>query len=254
MKLFNKHEQNSELYELPYVFTYDHLVNQVSNSNLVPSCKINGILYEAISANSYIKLRTQKGLEYWIEQAKHNRLEPDWKLHFAVAEEDIANAWNIIAYIFLKMRCDYIMKVKTHPPQEWPLHMHGREITVYVPMPSKRLGLSKKNVPSVKFWVGFVENVELQLCAANIQARAIASGDLQLGRYTSIRNEAFILKTTEMIIREDQWEGYDRRLEEINPNAKQYIYPPNEVGYNAANHEEPGFITLIHAKQRTNVL
>jgi hypothetical protein len=204
MKLFNKHEQSSELYGLPYVFTYDHLISQVSNSNLVPSCKINSILYEAISANSYIKLRTQKGLEYWVAQAEHNRLEPDWKLHFAIAEEDIANAWNIIAYIFLKMRGDYIMKVKTHPPEEWPPHMHGREITVYIPTPSNRLGLNKKNVPNMKFWLAFIENVEQQLSTANIRAHAIANGDLQLRQYTSIRNEAFILKTAEMIIRDDQ--------------------------------------------------
>jgi hypothetical protein len=159
-----------------------------------------------------------------------------------------------LSKVKIPMRCDYIMKVKTHPPEEWPLHMHGREITVYIPMPSNRLGLRKKNVPSVKFWVDFVEHAELQLSAAKIQSRGIAIGDLQLGRYASICNEAFILKTAEMIIREDQWEGYDRRLEEINPNAKQHIYPPNEAGYNAGNHEEPGFITLINAQQHTNVL
>lgn len=249
MKLFKPREQLSELNELPCVFTYEHLINHVSNSSLVPSCKINGILYEAISANSYIKLRTQKGLEYWISQAEHNRREPDWKIHFAIAEHDIAKAWNSLAHLFLKMRCDYIMKVKTHPPQEWPIHMHGREITIYVPMPSAQLGLKRNNVQRSKFWVTFIEIAEQQLSATNVEARATAVGDLQLGRYCSIRNEAFILKTAEMIIPDEQWEGYDRRLEEIKPNVAQYIYPPNESGYNAAKHPEPRLIQLISSAQ-----
>lgn len=250
MRLFNRKElTRPELYGLPVVFTFEHLVNHVTNTGLVPSCNINGVLYEALSANSYIKLRTKKGLEYWVSQAEQGRRQPDWKLHFAIAEEDIGKAWNILARIFLEMRCDYIMKVKTHPAEEWPAHMRGREITVYVPMPSKLLRLTKKNVPNSRFWIKFIDTAEEELSAANILPRPTADGDLQIGRFTSIRNEAFILKTLDMNIPDEQWEGYDRRLEENNPRTKQYIYPPNESGYNAAKHAAPDFINLINAQR-----
>lgn len=249
MKFFRKKEQRPQISELPEIFTYSYAMINL-HKGAVPSCNINGLNYELIAANSFIKLRTEKGLKYWMSQAEQGRREPDWKIHFAIEDEDIAPAWNIIARIFLDIGNEYIMKAKTHPPHEWPKHMHGREITVYVPVPCPPLGLTKQNVTSNKFWRIFIQRCENDLNKAQIGRRPIAEGDLPLGRYSSLRNEAFIAKTPDINLEEDCWEGYDKQLAISSPKVIQYIYPPNSLGYNAAQHDIPKFVQGLQLAQK----
>lgn len=50
----------------------------------------------------------------------------------------------------------------------------------------------------------------------NIESNGLAAGDLKIGKYISLRNEAF-----------------------IKGKSSEHIYPPNQHGWNAAEHEIP---------------
>ena len=54
------------------------------------------------------------------------------------------------------------------------------------------------------------------LSSYGIKSNGLAEGDLKIGKYVSLRNEAFVMSE--------------------NGN---YIYPPNDVGWNSLSHELP---------------
>jgi hypothetical protein len=228
--------------KLPLEFHYESLIQSAGKETTLPIYKSlsSNTTYEAIAANNFVKLRTERGLQYWCDQAFHNRLLPDWKLHFAIKEEDIGKAWNILAELHIQIGCQYPIKAKMHSAQEWPDHMHGREITIYIPRACSKYNLKKHQIHSSRFWRAYIQEAVKRLEAQSIQPRAIAKGDKPLNKYCSIRNESYIPKLPSMQLPKD-WDGYDATLEKSQPSHPQYIYPPNESGFNAAQHPVPKF-------------
>jgi hypothetical protein len=62
---------------------------------------------------------------------------PDWKIHFSVTKGDVAKAFDLLAELFHVKKCKFGLKATVpniYPPYEWewPPHMRGREITLYI--------------------------------------------------------------------------------------------------------------------------
>ncbi len=233
---------------IPAIFSFEFLYENVHNSTCVPSCIVNGIAYEAVANNSFIKLRTFRGTEYLVARLQKGDHAPDWKLHFAIQDEDIPRAWNLLASLFLELQIESVMKVKMHSKEEWPEHMNGREITIYIPMEER----GETNIND-RLWIKFIKTAALQLAKINIKAKKIAEGDFALGAYCSIRNEAFIPVKTGACIPKD-WQGYDFDLHQRHPDTIQYIYPPNAYGCNAAKHPTPKFFQKFERARSNKAL
>lgn len=123
----------------------------------------------------------------------------------------------------------------------WTEMQRGREITVYIPVYDDIFGsgydfiefdesdnqeddcnkildtkeriipLSRNIEHSFSFWTHFVSEAERILSENNIRSAGCANGDLPLGKYVSLRNEAFFIDKV----------------------------PPNEKGWNCAGHALP---------------
>ncbi|CAL1161447.1 unnamed protein product [Cladocopium goreaui] len=183
--------------------------------------------YEILHTGGFVRLCTERGRVYWLAQNENDHRLPDWKIHFSVHLADIPRAWNILTDLFLKEACDFGMKaVAGEAFDSWPPEQRGREITVYIfqnhtayngggpmmgycPGNEHNFWLGPEFERQADFWAKFVEEAERLLSAANIQSRGVATGDLKLGRYASLRNEAFIFE----------------------PATGLYIYPPNKCGW-----------------------
>lgn len=72
---------------------------------------------------------------------------------------------------------------------------------------------------SEDYWLALCKKIEEILDSYDIESNGLADGDFKLGKYISLRNEAYI--------KNEKGEG---------------IYPPNESGWNPLRHELP--ITL----------
>ena len=95
--------------------------------------------------------------------------------------------------------------------------------------------LTKNYEQSSEFWIDFIREAEIRLSKNKVKSNGTADGDLQLGKYCSLRNESFcILKSEWKSLISTPWSGYDSRATGI-----QYIYPPNIAGWNAAGQECP---------------
>jgi hypothetical protein len=89
-----------------------------------------------------------------------------------------------------------------------------------------RVWLGPEFERDASFWDSFVSDAEHLLEDAGIESHGgTANGDLPLGCYASLRNEAFVLGTEKM---PDGTKGQPA-----------FIYPPNETGWNAAGHVPP---------------
>ena len=80
------------------------------------------------------------------------------------------------------------------------------------------------------FWRDFVARAERELAAAGVRNRGCADGDLSLGTYASLRNEAFVPARAAWAL-PSSWMGIDQGCAQVEG---QYVYPPNVAGYNAA--------------------
>lgn len=216
------------------VFSYANMFNNRSN---IPHCLVDGIKYDSIFNGGWLRIRTQKGVEYHAAQARLRHLTPDWKLHFSIADVDMPRAWDIIGTLFLEKKCNMSMKMKVpdYDTEIWPEHMHGREITVYIYQHEKAYEnfsqnlLSAKDQYSREFWLDFIKQAEQRLKNANIQSRGAANGDHPMGDYASLRNESFI----------GVEEGWDNVTNIIELAGKKYCYPPNVAGFNPAEDVNP---------------
>ena len=246
-------------------FDYDHAITNrydIPNKNI----KINdkSIKLELLVTNGFVKLYTVKGRLYWYIQGKSLNLIPDWKLHFNIEHSDISKAWKIISetLLYYKMNKSHnvinedifvgMKSININLNKNFPEYMSGREITVYIYQYDPRLNENinntneideenekkekvkkiikyrKEEEESFNFWLEFLIEVENKLTKEKIKTKkhnGCADGDLYLGKYTSLRNECFI---------------YDE-------------YPPNEEGWNAANHKIP-FSHIQIYKIRKNLL
>lgn len=205
-----------------------------ANRYLMPKHNLNGIEYEGMCTGGYTKLYTLPGKIYWLIQNSENHLTPDWKFHVSVRDSDVKTAWNLVARIFIGMGCRSGMKVKYL--KENPQTVRGREITVYIPIYVKKydlseigndIGFNSSIQQDEDFWYQLFDKIEETLKANNITSNGCAKGDLPLGEYVSLRNEAFVT-----IGREE-------------------CYPPDNYGWNAAKHELPFDIKRFQRKKES---
>ena len=196
------------------------------------------VKYELLHTGGFLRLCTKRGRIYWNAQNETEHTSPDWKIHFSVEMADIPKAWNVLAALFMDMRCEIGMKAVYLEPSEWSAGQRGREITVYsfchhhsykgyaqgMNLPGVAdcevfLG-SEIEVYGVAFWTTFVREAEERLVRAGVRSRGCADGDLHLPgcHFASLRNEAFVFG------------GCAKR---------QLEYPPNACGWNAAKHPNP---------------
>lgn len=199
---------------------------------------------ELLVTNGYVKLYTQKGRAYWISQVQYSEHKsPDWKFHFNVAYKDLHKAWNIIVTTILPLKQNYsphtpvifgmkVISIKNN--NQWSDNMKGREITVYIYKYDPSLNgpdgkgiiygddeyfvYKKEEEEPNKFWFDFVVSVEEEFIKEKIEQRYIdhcADGDLWIGKYASLRNEAYTLVKDE------------------------YEYPLNDSGWNAVKQTKP---------------
>uniref|UniRef100_A0A7S4DTC0 Uncharacterized protein n=1 Tax=Lotharella globosa TaxID=91324 RepID=A0A7S4DTC0_9EUKA len=259
--------------------------------------------YHRLCTGGFSRVCTERCRVYWLAQNARAHLTPDWKLHFSVAREDIALAWDILCALFLDHACDFGIKVTTAEALgngTWPEKQRGREITLYMfthdpsydvpseadagPLPRRnnnnnnnshrhknsnhdaipqslggpmaalaeknevhKFWLSKEYERPGAFWRSLVREAERRLRAYKIRSAGCADGDLPLGQYASLRNEAFVA-----------WEGKDG-VREMGPSGERdgkwkAIYPPNAAGWNAANQPVPPIISdswpeVVHRHQ-----
>lgn len=170
--------------------------------------------YYGICNNGFIKLRTLEGNSYWLSQNENNHTTPDFKFHISVINKDIKKAWNLIVSLYIYKQCWEGCKVSYVTEGDIE---KGREITIYIFKYDKEIDIGIHKERSQNFWYDFFICAEHILKRNCIRSNGCAEGDLPLGEYISIRNEAFIL----------------------DPIKDVYVYPPNKEGWNHCNHTPP---------------
>ena len=214
--------------------------------------KINSkkIFIELLVTNGFVKIYTYKGRIYHIKQHIDNHTVPDWKFHFNVRPEEIPKAFNIVSETLLKhiikntkdedIIDDIFISMKAYNINLCTEMQEGREITLYIYTFDKRLNeepveievedengklnkikyiFRKDEEKNFKFYLDLLIDIENQLKKLKIKKRienACAYGDLWLGDYASLRNEAFCKGVNEG-----------------------YIYPPNNRGWNSLKQKMP---------------
>eukprot|EP00039_Didymoeca_costata_P016444 m.296784 g.296784 ORF g.296784 m.296784 type:complete len:346 (+) comp16393_c8_seq4:154-1191(+) len=203
--------------------------------------------YGVLHTGGFVRLCTSRGRVYWNAQNETGHVTPDWKLHFSVNMDDIGKAWNILAALFMEMKAEVGMKATYIPASEWSEGQRGREITVYIFVHNYSYKGYMQNVfpdidhmlylgPEIAiyespYWISFILEAERRLTKAGIRSRGVADGDLGLPgcTFASLRNEAFVGG----------------------------IYPPNNLGWNAANQPNPFLevvfmLRLLQSSQKEN--
>ena len=176
----------------------------------------------------FLRLLTKRGANYFAQQNLTGHITPDWKIHFSVEHDDLPTAWNLLASLFMSMRCEFALKCTVCDASQWTTDQYGRELTVYMFVhdaayeeasasqadPETRLGVQYERDAS--WWQEFVARAERMLAAHSVRTRGCAVGDLPMSgcRYASLRNEAFV---------DD-------------------AYPSNQLGFNAAKHPLPSLL------------
>ena len=210
------------------------------------------IKIELLVTNGFVKLYTIKGRLYNCKQNNYNHTLPDWKFHFNINIEDIPKAWEIITKLYFKhiinntkeedIKEDIVIAMKafnTNLVSENSIPK-GREITIYIYTYNEKLNeepeefevedekgnkknvkfiFTKKDEKNFNFYYNLLIDIEKGLKNANIRQRienGVAAGDLWLGKYVSLRNEAY-------------WKNVE----------DDYIYPPDEKGWNSIKQKKP---------------
>merc|ERR1711957_843202 len=100
----------------------------------------------------------------------------------------------------------------------------GREITIYIMKYDNAYDNSEiremnefgiYDEHSEDFWLDFINSVEKELKESDIKSNNLARGDLKIGVYASLRNEAYVKIGTEN------------------------FYPPDNYGWNSTNKKIP---------------
>jgi len=209
------------------------------------------MVYHVLHTGGFLRLCTMRGRGYWNAQNESSHLTPDWKLHFSCELDDVGLAWNILAALFMEMKCEIGMKATVLSADAWPQYQRGRELTVYIYKWHHSykdymqgfangehdhdffMDQSLSEIYSCPFWFNFIRTAEKRLSTAGVRSRGVADGDLGLPGcvYASLRNEAFINDPAKP-----------------EANAEQ-VYPPNECGWNAARHSNPFIDVIFFLKQ-----
>jgi hypothetical protein len=98
----------------------------------IESFEFNSKVFEIMHTGGFLRLYTTQGRVYWLAQNEFQHYTPDWKIHFSIELEQLAEAWNILGELFIEFGMDTGMKVIMRPLDAWPENMKGREITVYM--------------------------------------------------------------------------------------------------------------------------
>ena len=234
-------------------FDYSYAIShRLEIPNIYIPIKNNKINLELLVTNGFVKLYTIKGRFYNVYQNNDNHTLPDWKFHFNINVQDIPKAWKLISETFLKhiinntkegeIMDDIIIAMKAFNTNLVDIDSipKGREITIYIYIYDKRLNkdieeinyqdekgnkrlikniYTKNEERNFKFYYDFLIDIEEQLNNLNIRQRVIngvADGDLWLGKYVSIRNESY-----------------------YKDENGEYIYPPDDKGWNSSKHKMP---------------
>jgi hypothetical protein len=209
----------------------------VENRYKITDFNHRSIEYSAICNNGFIKLHSTKGKVYWLTQNDLSHLTPDWKFHVSVVHEDVPRAWDLVAKIFIENCCRSGVKVMYLKENERV--KRGREITFYI---YKHDDLFKSNSiandfflsiadeHSEDYWVHIFNTIERTLEENDIRSNGLAVGDYPIGKYVSLRNEAFV---------------FDVR-------TKLHVYPSDNSGWNAADHPLPFNINAFNPNIRRN--
>eukprot|EP00300_Choanocystis_sp_HF-7_P025364 c27163_g1_i1.p1 GENE.c27163_g1_i1~~c27163_g1_i1.p1 ORF type:complete len:284 (-),score=31.36 c27163_g1_i1:79-849(-) len=217
---------------LPSDHIFSH-ANLMVNPKEAREATFNDIRYETLHTGGFLRLCTLQCRVYWCEQNVYLHCPPDWKIHFSVAHEDLAVAWDIVAHQFIAHKFQSGMKVTYAEPESWPEMQRGREITVYIYRHDERY--SKSEVPpnlrltpdleqtSEQIW-SFIRDCERALHGHGIRSRGCAGGDRPLGKYASLRNEAYVMT---------------RYVQVDGLPVTEPMMPTNKAGWNATRHKCP---------------
>ncbi|CAF1170022.1 unnamed protein product [Rotaria sordida] len=208
------------------------------------------------ASNQFVRIFTLTGRRYWLAQATSEHITADWKIHFSIRPRDISLAFNLLSELYYDMKLPIGLKAR-YPDNwkdfenEWPQHMSGREITVYILLYENTLKIhqtmlySSNNLSQPKTMIDWIlsntediysmhdltpkdeipldryldyaNRAEKLLEQYRIEPNGCAIGDYPIGKYSSLRNEKFVAI-------EDHEHDEKIRL----------IYPPNECGYNGS--------------------
>lgn len=209
-------------------FSFEQIILQLKAT---PDVTVNGIQYGLLHTGGFVRVATDLCRVYYLAQNTHGHTTPDWKFHVSVCPKDLPVAWNLLTKLFINSGCLSGMKMCLRNSEDhfshWSTGQYGREITIYiyeyckvydsiiVDDPAHKL--TKKQEHTEAFWLNMITQIESILTANNITNHGLAHGDFPINKYVSIRNEAFV-----------KVDGNDELL-----------YPPNECGWNAANHKCP---------------
>lgn len=231
MESLNEYKNVKELQSMHYSYRFFE-----ENRYIISDFEYRQVNYCAMCNNGYTKLHTTNGRIYWLLQNETDHLTPDWKFHISVVRDDLELAWDLVSEIFVKFQCKSGMKVVYK--KENISTVKGREITIYIfkwdkiykhSEINKEYTVSIADEHSEKFWLLMIEEIEKSLEKNKIRSNGCAIGDLKIGTYTSLRNEAYV---------------YDK-FTQLN------IYPPDSFGYNAANQELPINLSKFKTKFKT---
>jgi hypothetical protein len=107
------------------------------------------------------------------------------------------------------------MKVEVQD-DDWPQHMKGREITIYIPSPGSEAFnkiFDKFIDHPIGYWIQIIAEIDFVLAEEKIKVAKVCDGDRPLGYYSSLRNEHCVL---------------------LNGNSVR-SYPSNNLGWNPEN-------------------
>ena len=233
-------------------FDYTYAINhrlEIPNQFIQINSK-KKIRIELLVTNGFVKIYTFKGRIYHIKQNIDNHTLPDWKFHFNVKPEEIPKAFNIVIDTLLKhiiktaenedILEDIFISMKAYNINLCKNIQEGREVTLYIYTFDKRLNeepveididdengnlnkikyvFRKDEEKKIEFYYDLLIDIENQFKKIKLKKRienSAADGDLWLGEYASLRNEAFC-------------KGKDG----------EYIYPPNNRGWNSLKQKMP---------------
>lgn len=198
--------------------------------------------YHVLHTGGFLRLCTKKGRIYWLNQNSHNHTSPDWKFHISCKFDQIPQTWNTLVALFIESRAEIGLKVlDPNESNEWPEFQYGREFTIYVyahckesetnfvkdeafENPDFRLGEEIESFYNEVFWFSFLHLAEFLLIQMKVEKLSkCAKGDLELPncKYFTLRNESFV---------------------KIDNN---FVYPPNDCGFNASHQTIPHFLLKL---------
>lgn len=261
----NKEKEEAEKMKEDFYFDYVRL--------LAENRMISRDGYFLGASNNFVRIFTLAGRRYWLAQATCEHLTADWKIHFSIRPRDIPFAFNLLSELYFNMKMPFGLKAR-YPDHwkdygnEWPPHMKGREITVYIYLyedtktarrtifyerenflrpkhfVEKRLtenreiyrqfDLSPSDEIPIERYLEFADRAETLLDEFGIEPNGCADGDFPLGKFSSLRNEKFIA------------------IENPNKSSSEkivFIYPPNECGFNGSS-DEPNLAEKMQSLEK----